>query len=888
MLLRSQTIDGHAYLLLVESHRVDGRIKLKVIARPGRLDDLRARGERDRMLASLGRYLEKYAVLRLNPTKQRDQMHSPLQAARRLISILRVIKGTLLERARRLLRDLIEFDAPFYLAQYPDVANSGISPYEHYIRFGRAEGRIGRPPGLSHSERFEVLATSRKSVLVVSHDASRTGAPILCLNIARELRTKYNVVTLLLGGGSLVEEFRRNSDVVLGPVSDWANQLSLSLTLDKLLAKLNFTFAIVNSIESRTVLPSLATGFVPSITLIHEFAAYTRPRDAFPLVALWSTQLVFSTSLTRDEASSEQLELDSHAVHILRQGRCATTFKQGADASFVREAARVQQALRPLNLPEDVAIVLGVGSVQLRKGVDLFIDCAARFLRSNPHVACRFVWIGSGYDPDSDLQYSAYLADQICRAGLAQHAFILNETSNIDAAYKVADVLVVSSRLDPFPNIAIDAMAHGLPVVCFERATGLADFLVESGLGKECVAPFLDTEKMTRQIAALVESRSLRKEVGLRLMEIAAREFDLSRYVSQLEEIGLGSARDVEQARIDCAEIVRSGLARLDFYLRPHAGGETLERLVVGYVRSWASGIWRRKIFPGFHPGIFGERSVGGESFGDPLANYIRAGRPRGPWQCEVITPAEVPRRLPASNRVALHLHAYYVELLPDLLGRLAKNRIRPDLFVSAPSALIGAQVEEILRDYSGRIAEIAVVPNRGRDIGPFLTSFGRTFVDRYDFVGHLHTKKTVDVKDSTVGESWYRFLLENLLGGQARMADLILGRLADDPEVGIIFPDDPNAVGWGKNRSIAEDLAKNLGVTTLPRSFLFPVGTMFWARVESLRPLFDLELDWEDYPTEPLPYDGSVLHALERLISLVVVNRGGRILLTNIPGVTR
>jgi len=64
------------------------------------------------------------------------------------------------------------------------------------------------------------------------------------------------------------------------------------------------------------------------------------------------------------------------------------------------------------------------------------------------------------------------------------------------------------------------------------------------------------------------------------------------------------------------------------------------------------------------------------------------------------------------------------------------------------------------------------------------------------------------------------RFLLENLLGGQARMADLILGRLADDPEVGIIFPDDPNAVGWGKNRSIAEDLAKNLGVTTLPGAF--------------------------------------------------------------------
>jgi transposase len=61
--LRSQTVDGRTYLLLVESQRVDGRIKQKVIARLGRLDDLRASGELERMLASLGRYSEKYAVL---------------------------------------------------------------------------------------------------------------------------------------------------------------------------------------------------------------------------------------------------------------------------------------------------------------------------------------------------------------------------------------------------------------------------------------------------------------------------------------------------------------------------------------------------------------------------------------------------------------------------------------------------------------------------------------------------------------------------------------------------------------------------------------------------------------------------------------------------------
>jgi len=187
----------------------------------------------------------------------------------------------------------------------------------------------GRAPGLSHSERFEVLATSRKSVLVVSHDASRTGAPILCLNIARELRTKYNVVTLLLGGGSLVEEFRRNSDVVLGPVSDWANQLSLSLTLDKLLAKLNFTFAIVNSIESRTVLPSLATGFCAVNYADPRICGVYKTEGRVSLSSPVVYPVVFSTSLTRDEASSEQLELIAMpSIFFVRAGALQPSKKE--------------------------------------------------------------------------------------------------------------------------------------------------------------------------------------------------------------------------------------------------------------------------------------------------------------------------------------------------------------------------------------------------------------------------------------------------------------------------------------------------------------------------------------------------------------------------------
>jgi len=179
-------------------------------------------------------------------------------------------------------------------------------------------------------------------------------------------------------------------------------------------------------------------------------------------------------------------------------------------------------------------------------------------------------------------------------------------------------------------------------------------------------------------------------------------------------------------------------------------------------------------------------------------------------------------------------------------------------------------------------------VPNRGRDIGTFLTEFGETIRQKYDLIGHLHTKKSAALKDEAFSKNWYLFLLENLLGGQASMADIILGRMADDQNVMMVFPDDPYAIGWGRNFCFGEKVLSGLGIKYSYQELCFPMGTMFWARTEGLKALFDLNLGWEDYPEEPLPYDGSLLHALERLLGILATRSGGTILLTNVPGSTR
>jgi transposase len=63
LFIRTQTNAERTYLLLVENERVEGRVKQKVIARLGRLDELLESGELDRLLQSLGRFSEKYSVL---------------------------------------------------------------------------------------------------------------------------------------------------------------------------------------------------------------------------------------------------------------------------------------------------------------------------------------------------------------------------------------------------------------------------------------------------------------------------------------------------------------------------------------------------------------------------------------------------------------------------------------------------------------------------------------------------------------------------------------------------------------------------------------------------------------------------------------------------------
>jgi Rhamnan synthesis protein F len=233
----------------------------------------------------------------------------------------------------------------------------------------------------------------------------------------------------------------------------------------------------------------------------------------------------------------------------------------------------------------------------------------------------------------------------------------------------------------------------------------------------------------------------------------------------------------------------------------------------------------------------------------------------------------------PGPISVAVVAHIYYDDTWPDIAGALRGLTIPFDLIVTT---VAGRErlIESIRRSYPR--AEIEIVENRGRDIGPFLVLLERGRLDGYRYICKIHGKKSIDGGRKTyMGEMWRRRLLFDLLGapGAANAAIDMFGR---DPSIGMIGPKVfrlPKAgysedLSWAANRLMTLKIAERMGVPADKFQLDFFGGTMFWVRPEALKPLRDLRLA-ADMPYESGLIDGSLPHALERVLPTSVLVAG-------------
>ncbi|WP_411849825.1 rhamnan synthesis F family protein [Stenotrophomonas sp. LGBM10] len=228
--------------------------------------------------------------------------------------------------------------------------------------------------------------------------------------------------------------------------------------------------------------------------------------------------------------------------------------------------------------------------------------------------------------------------------------------------------------------------------------------------------------------------------------------------------------------------------------------------------------------------------------------------------------------------RVGVMAHVFYPDLIEEFADTLAQVPVPFTLLVSVVDDATAGQVQARFARLDRVIALVVKkVENRGRDIAPLLVAFHDEILQQ-EVIAHLHTKKSLYTGGEQ--EHWRRYLLERLFGSPQRVA-WILGTFQADPTLGMVYPDSYEGVDlwahtWLSNRQACTALAARLGIELdMQRYIDFPAGSMFWARVDALRPLYDLDLRLDAFPAETGQIDGTLQHAVERLLAIVVRHRG-------------
>ena len=246
--------------------------------------------------------------------------------------------------------------------------------------------------------------------------------------------------------------------------------------------------------------------------------------------------------------------------------------------------------------------------------------------------------------------------------------------------------------------------------------------------------------------------------------------------------------------------------------------------------------------------------------------------------------PAKVEARAPApdppqSAAVAVVVHIYYEDTWPDIAGALRGLTVPFDLIVTTVADR-ERLIETIRRSYPR--AEIEVVDNRGRDVGPFLALLERGRLDRYKYICKIHGKKSIDGRRKAyMGAIWRRRLLFDLLGAPGA-ADAAIALFERDPSIGMIGPGVfrlpkqgySEDLSWSANRSMTLKIAERMGVPPDRFQLDFFGGTMFWVRPQALKPLAKLGLA-ADMPCESGRIDGDLPHAVERVLATSVLAAG-------------
>ena len=160
-----------------------------------------------------------------------------------------------------------------------------------------------------------------------------------------------------------------------------------------------------------------------------------------------------------------------------------------------------------------------MGSKPEQKGFDLLVQAFAGLAADWP------VWdlVILGIDPASEAVCGGgasvhRLAEAV---GVAQRLYLPGRVGNVADWYQRADIFVLSSRYEGFPNVLLEAMASGCPCIAFDCDTGPRDVIEDDVDG--VLVPAEDILVLRKKLGELMADECKRKRLARSAVRVRKR-----------------------------------------------------------------------------------------------------------------------------------------------------------------------------------------------------------------------------------------------------------------------------------------------------------------------------------------------------------------------------
>lgn len=371
----------------------------------------------------------------------------------------------------------------------------------------------------------------KDKILVIGHIANRTGAPIILINFLQwiKLNTNLSLEIILKSGGELIDDYKELGDVVL-----W-DSLKLKNTKNKrkysLLRKINpkiekyllkkyikrkklsgIKLIYSNTIVNGEILKELSILKCPILCHVHELESEIKRAGPANIKYIKSY-------VTHYIAASDAVKQNLMNKHKIREDKIDVVH----EFINISEMKLKKNILRKkYNIPDNAFVVGGSGYGTLwRKGKDLFIQLAHTVLNKSNDSRIYFIWLGGSENSQEmfEVEHDIHLA------GLIKYVKFIESKPNPLDYFQMFDVFALLSREDSFPIACLEAAYLGKPILCFESAGGMQEF-VEHDAG--FVVPYINIDIMADKVELLIKDKDLRKRLGERALEKVCERHDIS------------------------------------------------------------------------------------------------------------------------------------------------------------------------------------------------------------------------------------------------------------------------------------------------------------------------------------------------------------------------